>query len=340
MAEQAPSRLLKWVLAPLSDVVPARVKALFFGVRTAHRLEFRIDANEVSRANKKYYAPIGLLSGTSEVPSAKDVVIVDAVVPSGHFLRREVSAPRRASVKLSAVAGLDLQRQTPFHISDIEWLLGQARTSDKQIVVDQWIAKKSDLELWRSRLSSAGLIVRRIFVKKAEEFGPIADYSAEVSPNISRWRILNGLLLMLIIGLGAIAWSYPALQLGSQLDDLNSQRDTLRTEALALRPQIENLRSFNAEKAAFLDVINHRALLSESLKEVTIALPDAVWLESFVFTTNQVVIIGETKQSAPELVLELSKESGFSNPRLTGPVSKSSAGAERFEITLDLPSAP
>lgn len=339
MTDRAPSRLFSWAFSPLSRFVPDWVGAMFLGLPIAKRVSF-YDGDRSSGAAVPDHLSTEFLNEKQRESPFKPGQIIDAILPENAFLKRQVSAPGSAARSLMDVARLDLQRRTPLRMENIHWMLGARQKTGAQIVVDQWIVKNTDLAKWSAQLNGVGIRVRQYLVAGAEEYGPIADLSKDLSPHARRWRWLNGSLALIAICFALIWWLYPAWALGPQLRALDTQTSLLRAEALELRPQIERLRDYDTEKAAFLDGINRRAVLSEALRELTVALPDTVWLETLSFSADGLVFGGETQHSAPELVLELSKNGRFRNPRLTGPVSKTATGAERFELTLDLGGAP
>ena len=340
MTELSPSQLSSLISSTVPRFLPDWFRALFLGTPMAARIHFSGHAIAPPEDNQPVHGPSAAAISKAETARLQPGQVVDAVIPGRYFLKRRVSAPKTAENSLAAVAQLDLQRQTPLQLSAVKWILGARHRSGTRIDAEQWVAKKTDLALWKIQLEEAGVKVRRFFIEGAEDFGPIADYSSEIAPRARQWQFLNGLLLFTLFCLAVSWWLYPAWALGPQIRTLQEQTSKLRDEALQLRPRIEQLRGYDAEKTAFLDVINRQAVLSETLRELTVALPDSVWLERLTFTKNRLVFSGETKQSAPELVLELAANTRFQTPRLTGAVSNTPSGAERFEITLGLGGKP
>ena len=330
-----PFHVHKWLLEPLTKLLPESVKAMFFGIPVLQTFTFREDVRSVSVGHRCTIIPTEqLFRGTLSEEAPKNQTI-DIVLPKSCFLERVITAPSSAKKSLHAVAQLDLQRKTPFQSSDVIWALGNPEHNETDIRVTQWLAKKSDITHWKARLYQRGLSIRRIYIEGAEISVPIADFSNETMPSAGRWRLVNGGLLATAACLLVFLWLYPAWAIRPQIKQLDLKILSLQAEALELRKDVDTLREYQTEKAAFLDIIRHRTLLSEALREMTVILPDTVWLETMVFQAGTLVINGEAAGSAPELVLALSKNTHFRNPRLTGAVSSTSSGAERFEITME-----
>ena len=340
MADFTPSRFSSLISSYVPRILPDWFRAMFLGMPIATRIHFSDRSISLTEGDQRVHRPSAARTSLSDAAALQQGQVVDAVVPQRRFLKRRISAPKTAANSLAAVAQLDLQRRTPLQVSAVKWILGTRHRSETQIVAEQWVAKMTDLALWKTQLEETGVKVRRFFIEGVEEFGPIADYSSDIAPQARRWKLLNGMLLLAVLCSAISWWLYPAWALGPQLRAMEKQITQLRDEALQLRPHIEQLRGYNAEKTAFLDVMNRQPVLSETLRELTIALPDAVWLESLTFTKGRLVFSGETQQSAPQLVLDLAENVRFQTPRLTGAVSNTQSGAERFEITLELSEKP
>jgi len=334
MTDISPSRHQARAFFALSGLVPDRVAALFFGRPAARTLTFSSDAQITTRKNGKLTAPLSLLETGSVEKTGARKSVVDAVLPGSLLLKREIIAPASARRSFRNVASLDLQRQTPFQPKDVRWCLEPPKRREGDLHAVQWVAKQSDILFWKKTLAQSGLTVRRFLVETCPE--PLADFSGEIAPHARRWRRINATLALAAAAFAAVSWLFPAWALGPQNERLKSAQASLQSEALALRKDLDALRAEQVEKAALFDLIFHRPLLSHGLRELTVALPDTVWVETLEYRPDLLKLNGEASGSAAELVLDLAKNRYFSNPRLAGPVSRTGAGAERFGMLLDL----
>ncbi|MFZ5963017.1 PilN domain-containing protein [Thalassococcus sp. BH17M4-6] len=269
-------------------------------------------------------------------PDAKNPArrVIDLQVPPTLFLERQVTAPVTARSKLETLAELDLRHRTPFSPGDVYSQLGTPKVQGDTLVVPQWVAKRSDVAEWQRNLSAHGMRLRRVHVDGQPR--PIADFSATIAPGGRKLRWVNGLLAAVAVAAVLAGWLYPGWVARDQSRVLQDDLVALRAEALALRQEVETLRSRDSERAAFLDTLLRRAALIDTLRDLTVALPDEVWIETVTYSPKRTTINGQIDGSAADLVLALGKRPVFRNPRLSGPVSKTPADGERFEITVDL----
>jgi len=333
MSSQTATGIGTWVAARFSALVPDWLRAMFFGYPLARSILFVPS----SKANGRHTLSQDLLTADVATPShSTRRKRMDVLAPAEFFLKRTIRVPKSAGSKLYATAALDLRQHTPFNLQDVHWQLDAPQKSDGFVEATQWVVKKADVEKWRARLAAHGYQVRRVFVQGAKTAQPIADFSDELVP----WRrgllVLNTALILAATMVALAAWLYPGWVAERQASALQTQVQILQVEAIDLRRKVEALRGLDQERTAFLDTILRRPLLIDSLRELTVALPDDVWIAALVYSPERIVMNGETSGSAAEIVLNLGKRRMLGNPRLSGPVQKTATQAERFEISIDL----
>ncbi len=336
MAGRTPSRRLSWSSGTISKLVPLWVKSMFLGAPLARRLHFDKDADRMMRRRSDVIAPVALLDGPMDLDPLKRPTNVDISLPQDHVLRRQISAPLSARRTLNAVARLDLLRQTPFQEQDVYWTLGPADVQGDQIVADQWVVRRSDINQWRKRLLNLGARVRRIHIEGLRDLPALADFSNDLARGAWVWQRVNAVLVTASVALAAVWWLYPGWIASQQTKKLTIEQADLQRQAIDLRRDVEALRQQERDRAAFVDLVYRRPQLSNMLRELSVALPDTVWIDTLMFRTGRLVITGESRGSAADLVLDLSDNDWFGNPRLTGQVSRTAGGAERFELTTEI----
>ncbi|WP_457645942.1 PilN domain-containing protein [Profundibacter sp.] len=336
MVGNTPSQVSQWLSDQFGRVFPDWLKAMFIGQSIVTKLTFSENAHKVSRQNGHFVAPAIMLQSDEFPNSANQNRIVDAWLPKSVFLERSIEAPISAKKNLSKLVELDMVRRTPFRPETVFWITGKPEKTASGLRIKQWIAKRTYIEELRKRASRSGFRIRKVFIEGEPNQAPIADFSDLVTPNAKRWKLLNGALALVAIGLAATLWLYPAWQASVERVRLQESNTEYRAQALALRQEVDALRSREMERAAFLNVIYNRPRLSNTLRSLTVAMPDNVWISNMNFSPERLVASGEVSGSAAQLVLDLSKRNEFVNPRLTGPVARAGNGAERFELTLDL----
>lgn len=336
MTGKMPSQVFQWFSDQLAGVFPDWLKAMFFGMPMATEVRFSNGVETIARCKGQLIAPESLLEINSpEIPPVPSR-IVDALIPETFFLKRKIEAPVTTGKNLKKLVELDMVRRTPFRPDTVYWAISKPHKLGNTLHVEQWIIKRNDIARLQQRVANAGLHIRKVFVEGASIQHPIANLSASVAPNARRWRALNGTLAIGAVGLAAMVWLYPAWQASAETARLNEAIAQNRTRALAMRQDVEDLRSHEMERAAFLDIVYQGPRLSHVLRDVTVALPDSVWVSDVNFSPERVVVSGEVSGSAAQLVLALAQRNEFHNPRLSGPVARANNGAERFEVALDL----
>lgn len=336
MAENKPSQISQWISIQLAGVFPDWFKRMFFGEPAVTEIRFAKNTHKIVRHKGQLFAPQTLLQPDGPTISPIQNRIVDIQIPQSFFLKRTVEAPISARKNLIKTAELDMIRRTPFRPDAVYWAITNPVKSDKILRAEQWIAKRTDIDQLQQRAKKAGLLIRKAFVAGVPLSGPIADLSALATPNAKRWRILNSVLAISAVVLASVIWLYPAWQASVENKRLQATLTDNRTQAIRLRQEVETLRSQEKERAAFLDIVYNRPRLSNVLRNLTVVLPDNVWVNNLNFAPARLVVSGKISGSAAELVLALSQRNEFNNPRLSGPVARARNGAERFELTLDL----
>lgn len=329
MTRRSPSRMGAALAARFSVLAPDWLCAMFLGHPMARKM--RVSEGVMTRRS----IPADLL--TKSVASdrkPRKVRVIDMHVPAEQFLQRQIAAPGTARSKLETLAELDLRQRTPFAPGDVFSQLGTPKLEDGMLKVPQWVVKRSDVTDWQRNLAAHGLRMRRLYVDGQPR--PIADFSSAIAPAGRKLRWLNCLLGGAALATTLAGWLYPGWVAQDQSRILQRDLVALRAEALTLRQEVETLRSQDSERAAFLDTLLRRATLIDTLRDLTVALPDAVWIETVTYSPKRTTISGQIDGSAADLVLALGKRPVFRNPRLSGPVSKTPANGERFEITIDL----
>lgn len=316
-----------------SSLIPEWVGAMFCGQPMAVPVSFCTPhLNQSDNA-----ISIDALSGKIAKNGAdSDTLTIDILVPIESFFERRLVLPLSARSKIEEMALLDLRSRTPFDLSTIYWQLGRPIIRDGAVNVSQWIVRREDVSNWKLNLKKNGFRVRKLYVDTETAPTAIVDFSDELLPGRQSFRTLNAALVSVTALALLAAWLYPGWLARSEAHALQTELEALQSEALLERRKVEDIRNAEAQKAAFVDAVLLRPLLLDTVRELTVSLEDDVWVSTLTFNTSHVVVVGEAGRSAAETVLSLGKRSGFGNPRLSGPVSRTARGAERFEITLDL----
>ncbi|MGB3316137.1 MAG: PilN domain-containing protein, partial [Albidovulum sp.] len=261
---------------------------------------------------------------------------VNLYLPPSFFLCRKIAVPPAGTRHLGKIAELDLARRTPFRQDEVYWALSSNLLAGSDATAIQWIARKSDVELMRTRLAGQKLGLRKVFASDDDRPVPIADFSAQISRGAVIWRRANALLSAAIVAAGIAMVALPAIQQAQQARELTVQLDELRAETGTLRRDVEDQRAADMQRGTLLDAVIDRNRLSHVLRELTVSVPDTVWVSELAFQADRLLVSAEIDGSAAELVIALASDRKFIDPRLTGRVETIQNGDERFQLSLGL----
>ncbi len=322
-----------WWRGELASILPESLKVAFFGGSSALPAQFVPGLSRIRRTRKGYEIPGSLLDRNPPVvPKLKRQRRVDVALPENLILKRQVEAPGKARGKLAALARLDLKRNTPIPEDAAVWVLGSPKPNGQTVSVTQHVAKTSDLTSLRRSLGEIGLNVRN-FVVPTSDGKPLPLPDVAMTARGARgWQRLNMVLALGAICTGAYLWLQPAIVAQSRLPVLEGNLHALRSETVALRRALDADAAQRSEAERLQAAMLLRPRLVESLRNVTVSLPDEAWLSAMSFTPETMTLSGETAGTASDLVLGLSQNRQFGNPRLSGPTTRTNAGREKFEI--------
>lgn len=318
----------------LSEILPDWFRAMFLGQPRAQVLSFDDTATELRKTSDGWVAPFSWLASAPENGKATQERVVDVVVPSQMILGRALKFPKKSARHLDRVVGFDTLQKTPFKPDQIHSVCDITGRDPAQIHVQQWIARKSDIEALAQNLATHGLRPRRFIIDGFS--GPaMLDLSRDVAPLGGMWRTFNLIAACAILGALICLWALPVWSAYQARQAQEAELKTLTAQAVALRQDVDGLRRGASERAAFLDIMMQRQTMVALLREATALLPDSVWITDFTFEADRLILRGSVKGSAAQLVLDLPDNNVLKTPRLTGPVSQMGDGRERFDLVFD-----
>lgn len=332
------ARFWQWWIGELSALLPRWIAVAFFGSVNSRPLVFRHDINALKTKRGTIEAPLWVFDNSPPVlPAGKHKVVADVMLPQDRCMKRHIEVPAKAASKLHSMAELDLKRNTPFGDGELLSVLENIRKSGSQIVADQWVAKRAELEHVKRQLKTAGVTMARVRIEGVQ--GILRDYSTSSSSGARSWISLNALLLAGTITATGYLTLYPAWVAQNEVTASEASLVKLRRDTVALRQEVDAMRDDRARLDELQTSLMSGARLVEVIRELTVSLPDESWLANLTFGPKAVTVGGETSGAAVDLILALSKSNFFSNPRQSGPTTRTGSGGERFEIAISLGAA-
>jgi len=119
----------------------------------------------------------------------------------------------------------------------------------------------------------------------------------------------------------------------AQLTDQIARQQSL---AITKRGTLDTLKINDQNQSEFLNRTKFKVPTSQTLRELTTAVPDEIWLTRLSISDDLLVANGIAQGSAAEEVLKLSQRDGFGLVELRGSISKSASNGESFEFVLPL----
>ncbi|WP_299695267.1 PilN domain-containing protein [uncultured Tateyamaria sp.] len=319
----------------LSKAVPDWLAALFLGRPRARALSFD-DVETLTRRHGRHIAPWGWLDPKTELPKKIGRGFVDVALPANRVLKREVHLPRTPGRMIERAVTLDMLRRTPFKADQTYAALSDIEIDSAGTRLTHWVARRDDIDRLRTRLAAAGLKTRRVTVEGVPA-APLVDFTPQTYPSGRRWRALNAVALVALLGAGVWIWAEPTLRAQDALRAQTEELQRLTETALTLRQSIEAQGTEQGERTAFMQRMTRRTPMVTMLRTATVILPDTVWITDMAIDRNRVVVRGSTAGSAAQMLLDLPDNRLLLNPQLAGPVSQTTDGRERFEIVFQTP---
>jgi general secretion pathway protein L len=338
MAGPKRSTTFGWVLRELRSMLPQWFNILFLGERDARSFVLSAGATSITGNDRRLIGPLTLWTSNAEAQDlgqhrSRSII---AEIPKDLCLSRRIEVPARGASQVASIAALDLARKTPFRADDVYTALSPPEPGGDGFLVTQWVIRRADVARLERNLKGHGMALRGVRIAGTSTSPPlIADLSAHNDRHAAVWRRINASLVSAGLVAAAIGWLYPAVQTARSLAALDARLQLAQEEAVRLRGEVEARRTLAGAEADFLSTVLLRQHLATTLRELTVALDDNAWLTDLSFSRTGVTFSGETATSAADLLIGLADSRSFENPRLSGPVSRSSTGSERFEIALD-----
>lgn len=336
--------IFSWWLDGLVGALPGWAPDWLAGLSRAWSLRLvdgaTVQAHQAARLEVPYRGTIETsLAGLDLPKGRRRGRRLNIELPSAAVLVRRHQIPLSAKRQIERIIDLDLKRSTILIAEDIVWQHYVADQDGNQILVDQVILRKRDLEGLKTWITDQGLVPGKISVCLSDVAQVIVDDGATTRRRlVGIWPKVNLVAACAIIGLTGLTVLQPHLENVQELKNLRQQTAGLRGESVKLRSEVEARKAQLQQEADITGYISRNISTIDTLRELTVRLPDSVWISDFQIARRVLRFSGFSEGSAAELAIQLSDSPMFENPRLTGPVAVApGTGTERFEISVDLP---
>ena len=263
----------------------------------------------------------------------------DLLLPESRILRKEVILPLAAEANLRQALAFEMDRQTPFHASDVFFdyrVLHRDRDS-AQLRIDLVLTLKQPLMREIEQLGPLGMAPGGVDVE-------LDGFPAGLNllPPEHRHRVVNSGLrnnlrltavavVLLIFVMTQSIWLRQ-----HQLNEVREAIDDVREEAMQVQ-QIRNRITDASEAAGFMQAQRSASLPTvKVLAEVTRILPDDTYLDRLLIDSDSVQMQGKS-QNAQQLIEMVNSSPNFRDASFRGPTRLDSrTQKEIFDITASL----
>ena len=340
-----------WWLHALASWLPQRMRMLFGLARerlvllySDHSLQLRLERGDGGESRDMAQLPWPTADEGRDDPLANLLTRRTAdlprwlLLPASAGLRRRLTLPAAAIDRLRDVVAFEIDRQTPFAVTDVHY--------DARVVT-----------LRGDQLDTELVVVPRATLDAAiQALGPLADTLAGVDMagddghaiginllagtqrhrRMDPWRRWNWAFI-------AIAFLAVAVGMWQMLTNRRDVADAFAGETAA---RAQQARAVAIDKRQLVDTVEGMQFLHatraarpttvEVLDELSRRLPDSTYLEKLSIEGDQLMLIGQSSE-ASALIGKLEASSLWRSPALTGALQPDPrTGRDRFTLTAQL----
>lgn len=254
-----------------------------------------------------------------------------------HGLSRTLDLPLAARSDIDQMLRFEMDRLTPFRSEEVYFAHHIIREDleNRKLEVELQLAPRERVDRALELADGLGLAVQRVELE-AVPTGSALNLMPVAADEGGGSSALNRLLLLILIGLSALAVWLPLERRRSEAEALQRQVEAARAEAevsLALREELDGM--VRASRFV-IDRKTAQPRLVEILAELTRIVPDDAYVQQFYLREGTVQIFG-VAAAASDLIGALATSEIFRSPQFRSPVTREpGSGLERFQISVEV----
>jgi len=272
------------------------------------------------------------------IDNAKTILVLTAE----QKIDRTILLPKEAASNFREVMGFELDRYTPFNISNACFDVVRTYNDTAENKIEAHLAVTSryllegflkDLSLFGLSPSTVSFSTNLVWPLQGEGFNLLP---ATMRPKRTRKQplILAALLFLALAELVYVA-SYPYQHADNQADELQAEIATIQNEVRRIGDLQSGIEQINAEVGELLEQANQKPFVVDIMKELTSRLPSETWLTQFQLKGASLHIQGYSKDAAG-LIRQLDDSLFFENTRFSSPMASNKQAQQTFKISLDV----
>lgn len=357
-------RFLRWWTGELRPLIPESVKRWFEIPGDKLLITSEADAWLLWRSGSDAVQLLDRLSKDADPEQSRDrlqacldkfqetLTAVVYCLPDDQLLCKRLRLPMAAEANLQQAVRFELDRQTPFKADEVYFDIKVVQRDAPFIDVDLFLILRPEIEDSLQQLGRLGLNLQGVDIDhhsgstEQQEPRPPTPLHINLLPlekraHRSNRRVrINGLLAAVALLLMAVLM-YESLYLrGSTLQQLQQQRDALRSEAMQVT-KLEQQLEAAVDAANFLaEQQSQSPSMLDVIAEVTRLLPAHTWIQRLQMTGKELELLG-LSDSSQQMIETLDASPMFAGTSFKGTIATDQRlHKERFTATAQIdPSA-
>jgi len=283
-------------------------------------------------------APVEILIGSLPLSEASRMLArrarrpILAVIDPELTLRRRVELPKAVGAKADAAIGLQLRQSLPGQGQGLVWRSALMSRGVEKSEYGIYLVKQSLIDDILSELRSVGGKVEAITIG-APGLQPVWQLFPKVGQTARNWMAFTAFSVA-AIALGSVILGERSRMSLSALVDARAARVAEFEERLVAKREDADKGSQRAQEVLLsLDLFAAQARRLGLLTELTVALPDTVWISELSISGDRLVLSGFVAGDVTDVISIVQGLSWASEVQLNGAISFDSySGQNRFEL--------
>jgi len=340
-----------WWITELADMLPKGVRsALLPGI---DRLQLTPNGEEItaSRCKAESIDRIGsfpLTPQASPSGTTQDVVNVAArsrevvlCLPPEKVLRKTISLPMVAEENLHEVLGFEMDRHTPFPVTQVYYDFVTVARSPKEnlLTLDLVVTPRAYLDELLTSLEDLGLQPHQVTLCQGETLQllplnllPTGDRQQRTEATRYLNYVFGALALFLLLGVIAL----PLWNKLHVIRTLEARIELATSNAEVTRRLDEEVRRLESDSLFLTEKKLATPLVLELMNELTHILPDDTWITRLTISGREVQLQGQSAAAAALIPL-IESARYLDNPRFRSPVTRTpKTNLESFNLSAEI----
>lgn len=276
-----------------------------------------------------------VMRGARVVPGSESARFSAVVLPPEQILFRRLTLPALADAELVEALALEVANVTPFDAADTVWGWRLDRRDDAAARVTVALTSRRRVEDYLATRSNPAGELPELWADADPPLmlGDFGEQPRALAERRSR-RLLATFGLLTVM-LAMLVVSSPYLQLRQQVFDAQQRFEDLQRNSAAVTANREALIRMRAQGEAIAAVLAAQPDVLALLEELTVTIPDAVYLTNLDVQGTSVRITGQGP-AASALVDRLGAQPRFRGLRATSAITRvGDDGTERFSVEFE-----